>query len=134
MSNTPETEVLRISGNVTVPFGEFVSFEKAFKEFTRQNKDRFSFTGNIVKEPDSTGMRLYRVEEVEFYKTSLDKAEKVPGSEKEFSTSDELWDEITEVQTEFINSLFPESKSPGIELNYGIVDEFNREMKWDAQT
>jgi hypothetical protein len=32
-------------------------------------------------------------------------------------------------QEEFINSLFPESKSPGIELNYGIVDEFTQESR-----
>jgi rRNA pseudouridine-1189 N-methylase Emg1 (Nep1/Mra1 family) len=62
MSNTPETEVLRISGNVTVPKRAnnlAHLFEKFLKDWG------YTWSGSIVPQDDDTGMRLYRVEEVE---------------------------------------------------------------------
>jgi coenzyme F420-reducing hydrogenase alpha subunit len=64
MSNTPETEALRISGNVTVPKGQTFpkEFEVDFNAFIRTRD--YQFSGSIVPQDDETGMRLYRVEEV----------------------------------------------------------------------
>jgi DNA-binding transcriptional MerR regulator len=66
MSNTPETEVLRISGNVTVPKRAnnlAHLFEKFLKDWG------YTWSGSIVPQDSPTGMRLYRVEEVERLKT-----------------------------------------------------------------
>jgi hypothetical protein len=61
-----ETEVLRISGNVTVPKEDIVDFKSAldhlFKEWAALG---VHWSGNVVPQDDDTGMRLYRVEEVE---------------------------------------------------------------------
>jgi hypothetical protein len=63
---TNETEVLRISGNVTVPKEDIVDFKSAldhlFKEWAALG---VHWSGNVVPQDDETGMRLYRVEEVE---------------------------------------------------------------------
>jgi hypothetical protein len=60
---TNETEVLRIEGNVTVPKGSSFDFMDAFY---LQMKDRdCSFSGSIVPQDSPTGMRLYRVEDIE---------------------------------------------------------------------
>jgi hypothetical protein len=66
MSNTPETEVLRISGNVTVPKGQLENYRNSFIKFC----DEYSLgcAVNIVPQDDESGMRLYVVAEVELYK------------------------------------------------------------------
>jgi hypothetical protein len=70
MSNTPETEVLRISGNVMLLPGEDVETAKHNIEwFLKQNSTNWS--GSIVPQDDPSGMRLYPVEEVEGYKFQI---------------------------------------------------------------
>jgi hypothetical protein len=63
MSNTPETEVLRISGNVTVDKTEVEAFSEAIRATI--GDWALSSSVNIVPQDDPSGMRLYRVEEVE---------------------------------------------------------------------
>lgn len=65
MSNTPETEVIRIEGNVTIVKGDLNVFKEMFKCFTFRNK--YQWSGSIVPQDDETGMRLYPVEVVESY-------------------------------------------------------------------
>jgi hypothetical protein len=60
-----ETEVLRISGNVTVPKFQDPAFKSMFESWIAYNE--FQFAGNIVPQDDPSGMRLYRVEDVEAY-------------------------------------------------------------------
>jgi hypothetical protein len=74
MSNTPEsmtneTEVLRIEGNVTVPKFQATALKSIFESWIAYNE--FLWSGNIVPQDSPTGMRLYRVEEVEGYKEKI---------------------------------------------------------------
>jgi hypothetical protein len=62
---TNETEVLRISGNVTVPKGEKTIFKNNFSAFLISRG--LPWAGEITDQTDIHGMRLYRVEDVEAY-------------------------------------------------------------------
>lgn len=66
----PETEVLRIEGNVTVEAEDVQVFKLNFYELIE--KFAGTFAGNITDQDSPTGMRLYRVEEVEEIKRERD--------------------------------------------------------------
>lgn len=66
MSNTPETEVLRIEGNVTVPKGIDRNLIRSMILSVG-----YEWSGNITDQDSPTGMRLYRVEEVEGFKNEI---------------------------------------------------------------
>lgn len=63
---TNETEVLRISGNVTVPKGDEQTLKFIFNRM--MNDRKYVWEGNIVPQDDESGMRLYVVAEVDMYK------------------------------------------------------------------
>jgi hypothetical protein len=69
---TPDTEVLRIEGNVTVLKGEAFAFERDFKAFL---EFKYSWAGTVVPQDSETGMRLYKVEDIEKYKERIGKLE-----------------------------------------------------------
>lgn len=71
----PETEVLRIEGNVIVPKDYIIPLKAAFESMIESYKATWS--GNITDQDSPTGMRLYRVEEVEGYKKQTATAEKI---------------------------------------------------------
>jgi coenzyme F420-reducing hydrogenase alpha subunit len=66
---TNETEVLRISGNVTIDKG--YSFSDSFYEYLMNSDSVHSHAVNVVPQDDESGMRLYRVEEVEDLKKQV---------------------------------------------------------------
>jgi hypothetical protein len=69
-----ETEVLRIEGNVTVPKRAnnlAHLFEKFLKDWG------YTWSGSIVPQDDESGMRLYRVEEVDGLKDQIETWKKI---------------------------------------------------------
>jgi hypothetical protein len=63
---TNETEVLRIEGNVILPQGYTQKdFEVDFNTFLIEAGIILQWSGNIVPQDSPTGMRLYRVEDIE---------------------------------------------------------------------
>jgi len=62
---TNKTEVLRISGNVRLETEDVQIFKLSFYELIE--KFEGNFAGSIVPQDDPSGMRLYRVEDVEAY-------------------------------------------------------------------
>jgi hypothetical protein len=71
---TNETEVLRIEGNVTVPKRAnnlAHLFEKFLKDWG------YTWSGSIVPQDDESGMRLYRVEEVDGLKDQIETWKKI---------------------------------------------------------
>jgi hypothetical protein len=66
---TPDTEVLRISGNVTIPKGDKSDFEDAFKILLKEWD--YNWLGEIIPQDDPSGMRLYKVEDIELVKEQL---------------------------------------------------------------
>jgi hypothetical protein len=66
---TPDTEVLRISGNVTLPKGDKSDFEDAFKILLKEWD--YNWLGEIIPQDDPSGMRLYKVEDIELVKEQL---------------------------------------------------------------
>jgi hypothetical protein len=80
-----ETEVLRISGNVTVPKDHKEIFKNDFDEFLLRRM--FTWSGSIVPQDDESGMRLYRVEEVEEIKRERKQFYELAGSLDELNKS-----------------------------------------------
>jgi FMN phosphatase YigB (HAD superfamily) len=71
---TPDTEVLRIEGNVTVPKGEVSLFQNEFNHIIKIWG--FQFAGTVVPQDSETGMVLIAKKDIEAYRGLIKQLEK----------------------------------------------------------
>jgi DNA-binding transcriptional MerR regulator len=72
---TPDTEVYRIEGIVNVDKDCVQSFKDDISKYLNESGWIYAHTVNIVPQDSETGMRLYKVEDIEAYKGIIAKLE-----------------------------------------------------------